>query len=93
MFQKSKNAVKHATMDTISQVAEEALRGAGDFIRAFTGMQLSFAGACPALRNTSVIFGDLHIGTRNHSGTHVTQAIPSVGIHDADQSVNNTDRI
>jgi hypothetical protein len=35
-------------------------------------MQLSFAGACPALGNTSAIFGDLHIGTRNHSGTHVT---------------------
>jgi len=59
-------------METVSQVAEKAPRGAGDVIRAFTGMQLSFAGACPALRNTSVIFGDLHIGTRNHSGTHVT---------------------
>jgi hypothetical protein len=64
--------VKNATMETVSQVAEKALRGAGDFIRTFTGMQLSFAGACPALGNTSVIFGDLHIGTRNHSGTHVT---------------------
>ena len=64
--------MKNVTMETVSQVAENALRGAGDFIRAFTGMQLSFAGACPALGNTSVIFGDLHIGTRNHSGTHLT---------------------
>lgn len=68
--------MKNATMETVSQVAEKALRGVGDFVSAFTGMQLSFAGACPALVNTSVIFGDLHIGTRNHSGTHVI-TIPS----------------
>jgi hypothetical protein len=82
-------------METVSQVAEKALRGAGAFIRAFTGMQLSFAGACPAFGNTSVIFGDLHIGTRNHSGTHLTSSntITTPGIHDADQSVSSTDRI
>jgi hypothetical protein len=30
----------------------------GEFLGALIEVQLSFAGACPALRNTSAIFGD-----------------------------------
>jgi len=56
--QRSQNAVKHPKMETINQVAGKALRGAGDFIRAFNDAPLSFAGACPALRKTSAILGD-----------------------------------
>jgi hypothetical protein len=58
MLQKKKNAVTQAKTETLSKVAGKALRIEGGFPGALTEVQLSFAGACPALRNTSAIFGD-----------------------------------
>lgn len=58
MLQKKKKAVKQAKTETVSKVAGKALQIEGGFLGALTEVQLSFAGACPALRNTSAIFGD-----------------------------------
>jgi hypothetical protein len=57
-LQKKKNAVKQAKNETVSQVAGKALRIGGGFLGALARVQLSLAGACPALRNTSAILGD-----------------------------------
>ena len=47
-----------AKMEAVSHVSGEALRIDVDFVDALTGVQLSLAEVCPALRKTSTILGD-----------------------------------